>query len=118
MAIDQHDNHLITFTKDEWQNDEASEAFGVVKSVRKPKEKTPGVKAVLIFQDSFNRAKVRMREYRNFRPVVDLPEVISAMIDVCAEDADLMTRVTAHIVSRREAQLGEMKSGLDALRSS
>src|SRR5476651_2268265 len=94
------DDALVSFTKEEWKNDDVSEAFGITKSVKKPKEKTPGVKAILVFEDSFHRAKRQMKEYRNLRPVVDLPEIISAMIDVCDADQELMALVTKNIISR------------------
>jgi hypothetical protein len=117
MSTLENDEALVSFTKDEWQNDEVSEAFGVPKTIKKPKEKTPGVKAILVFEDSFYRSKKRLKEYKNLRPAVDLPEVISAMIDVCDSDDELMMLVTKKIIMRREKQLSELKAGLDSIKS-
>jgi hypothetical protein len=100
---------LVTFTADEWKNEQASEALGVTKAVPKKKEPTPGMKAVLVFEESFRRAKKQMKAYPAFRPALDLPEVISAMIDVCDADPALMERVTRRILEQREQQLAEMK---------
>lgn len=100
---------VVTFTASEWRHDQVSEAFGVRKTVAKLKEPTPGVKPVLIFHDSYLIAKKRMRQLKQFHPIVDLPEVISAMIDVCDADLDLMPRVTLAIVERRERQLASLR---------
>ncbi|MEM5387890.1 hypothetical protein VSR68_30510 [Paraburkholderia phymatum] len=101
---------VVTFTADEWRGDDASEAFGVRKVVPKKKEPTPGMKAVLVFAESFRHAKKQMRAYPAFRPVLDLPELISAMIDVCAADPALMERVIRRVVEQRKVHLAAMES--------
>ncbi|WP_407510655.1 hypothetical protein [Ralstonia sp. GP101] len=78
------------------------------KIVPKAKEKTPGVKAVLIFHDSFLRAKRRMKECTSIRPVIDLPEIISAMIDVCDADPAVMEKVGKKMLERRAQQAGRI----------
>lgn len=82
------------------------------KIVPKAKEKTPGVKAVLIFHDSFLRAKRRMKECTSIRPVIDLPEIISAMIDVCDADPAVMEKVGKKMLERRAQQLAELQNGV------
>ncbi|MEM5387875.1 hypothetical protein VSR68_30435 [Paraburkholderia phymatum] len=42
------------------------------------------MKAVLMFDENFRRAKKEMKGYPAFRPALDLPGLISAMIDVRA----------------------------------
>jgi hypothetical protein len=100
----------VTFTLSEWKHDPISEAFGIRKAVPKTKEPTPGVKSVLIYHDSFVRAKKHMRGYKQLHPVVDLPEVISAMIDVCDADPDLWPRITHAILTRRERQNAHLRA--------
>jgi len=111
MSDVQKPAELVTFTAQEWREDDASEAFGVRKVVPKKKEPTPGMKAVLVFDESFRSAKKQMRAYPAFRPVLDLPELISAMIDVCAADPALMERVIKRVVEVRKAQLAAMEAG-------
>jgi hypothetical protein len=110
MSEVQKQPEVVTFTADEWRGDDASEAFGVRKVVPKKKEPTPGMKAVLVFDESFRCAKKQMKAYPAFRPVLDLPELISAMIDVCAADSALMERVIRRVVSVRKGQLAAMES--------
>lgn len=109
---DESDENLqtVTFTLSEWKHDPISEAFGIRKAVPKSKEPTPGVKSVLIYHDSFVRAKKHMRGYKQLHPVVDLPEVISAMIDVCDADPDLWPRITHAILTRRERQNAHLRA--------
>ena len=95
----------VTFKADDWLNDPASEAFGVTKMVPKPKEPTPGMKAILVSEESFRRAKKQMKAYPAFRPQLDLPELISAMIDVCDADPAVMERVVRRIIDERKRQL-------------
>lgn len=102
----------VVFTRAEWEADDESEAFGVRKIVPKAKEKTPGVKAVLVFHESFLRAKRRMKECTFIRPVIDLPEIISAMIDVCDADPVVMEKVGKKMLERRAQQLAELQSGV------
>jgi len=111
MTDVQSQPEVVTFTADEWVNDPASEAFGVTKSVPKPKEQTPGMKAILVFQESFRRARKRMKEYTVFRPTLDLPELISAMIDVCDADPAIMEKVMRRIIEERKQQLAAMEAG-------
>ncbi|MEX3605240.1 MAG: hypothetical protein VB142_00230 [Burkholderia sp.] len=101
----------VTFTADEWKGEEATEAFGVRKVVPKKKEPTPGVKAVLVFEDSFRRAKKHLKAYPLLRPQLDLPELISAMIDVCDADPAIMGKVTRRIIDVRKQQLAAMEAG-------
>ena len=112
MSEVQKQPEVVTFTADEWKNEQASEALGVTKSVPKKKEPTPGMKAILVFDESFRRAKKQMKAYPAFRPALDLPEVISAMIDVCDSDAAIMGRVMRRILEQRKRQLAAMESGV------
>ncbi|CAB3770852.1 hypothetical protein [Paraburkholderia humisilvae] len=102
----------VTFTADEWLNDPASAAFGVTKLVPKAKEPTPGMKAILVSQESFRRAKKQMKAFPAFRPQLDLPELISAMIDVCDADPAIMERVALRIIEERQRQIDAMKGSL------
>ena len=40
------------------------------------------MKAVLVFDESFRSAKKQMKAYPAFRPTLDLPELVSSMIDM------------------------------------
>ncbi|BCZ85760.1 hypothetical protein PTKU64_94350 (plasmid) [Paraburkholderia terrae] len=111
MSNAQTQPDVVTFTADQWKNEQASEALGVTKSVPKKKEPTPGMKAILVPDENFRSAKKQMKAYPAFRPALDLPEVIGAMIDVCAADPALMERVIRRIVESRKAQLAAMESG-------
>jgi hypothetical protein len=51
-----------------------------------------------------------MKAYPAFRPVLDLPELISAMIDVSAADPALMEKVTRRIIDVRKEQLAAMEA--------
>ena len=104
-----NDKDQIVFTKDEWTGTDKSTAFGLEKVHLKPKQKVDGVKAILVYDESFKRAKGALKTCSNFRPTLDLPELISAMIDVCVLDADIMKKVHMQIVSQRESALNDMK---------
>jgi hypothetical protein len=92
----------VPFTAEDWLNDPSSEAFGVRKLVPKRKESTPGMKAILVSQESFRRAKKQMKTHPVFRPKLDLPELISAMIDVCDADPTIMESVMRRVINERE----------------
>lgn len=111
MSDVQNPAEQVTFSEREWREDDASEAFGVRKVVPKKKEPTPGMKAVLVFDESFRSAKKQMKAYPAFRPVLDLPELISAMIDVSAAEPALMEKVTRRIIDVRKEQLAAMEAG-------
>jgi hypothetical protein len=95
----------VIFTADDWPNDPASKTFGVTKLVPKAKEPTPGMKAILVTDESFRRAKKQMKAYPAFRSQLDLPGLISAMIDVCDADPVVMESVVRRIVDERRRQL-------------
>src|SRR5215472_12145835 len=112
MSEVQNPGEQVTFSEREWREDETSEAFGVRKVVPKKREPTPGMKAVLVFEESFRSAKKQMKAYPAFRPVLDLPELISAMIDVSAADPALMEHVIRRVLLVRKGQLAAMEIGV------
>ncbi|RQR22923.1 hypothetical protein DIE23_35665 [Burkholderia sp. Bp9143] len=101
-------DRVVSFTADQWLAEDETEAFGVRKIVPKKKEPTPGVKAILVFEDSFRRAKKHLKAYPLLRPQLDLPELISAMIDVCDADPAIMEKVARRIIDARRQQLDAM----------
>ncbi len=111
MSDVQKQPEVVTFTANEWRSEDVSEALGVRKAVPKKKEPTPGMKAILVFEESFRSAKKQMKAYPAFWPTLDLPELISSMIDVCAADPELMEHVIRNVVERRKAQLAAMETG-------
>ncbi|CAJ5181223.1 Uncharacterised protein [Burkholderia pseudomallei] len=111
MSDTEDQANVVTFTADEWRGEESTEAFGVRKVVPKKKEPTPGMKAILVFEDSFRRAKKHLKAYPMLRPQLDLPELISAMIDVCDADPAIMEKVTRRIIDVRKQQLAAMEAG-------
>ncbi|MEX3614103.1 MAG: hypothetical protein VB141_10230 [Burkholderia gladioli] len=110
MSDTENQESVVTFTADEWRGEESSEAFGVRKVVPKKKEPTPGMKAILVFEDNFRRAKKHLKDYPMLRPQLDLPELISAMIDVCDADPAIMEKVTRRIIDVRKQQLAAMEA--------
>lgn len=111
MSDTENQANVVTFTAAEWRGEESTEAFGVRKVVPKKKEPTPGMKAILVFEDSFRRAKKHLKDYPMLRPQLDLPELISAMIDVCDADPTIMEKVTRRIVVVRKEQLATLEAG-------
>lgn len=114
MSDTEDQSNVVTFTADEWRGEESTEAFGVRKVVPKKKEPTPGMKAILVFEDSFREAKKQLKKYPAFRPQLDLPELLSAMIDVCCADPAVMEKVTRRIIDVRKQQLAAMEAGATA----
>lgn len=110
MSDTEKQENVVTFTAAEWRGEDSSEAFGVRKVVPKKKEPTPGMKAILVFEDSFRRAKKRLKDYPMLRPQLDLPELISAMIDVCDADPAIMEKVARRIIDARKQQLAAMEA--------
>ncbi|MBW5287784.1 hypothetical protein DF047_35520 [Burkholderia cenocepacia] len=111
MSDTEKQENVVTFTAAEWRSEESSEAFGVRKVVPKKKEPTPGMKAVLVFDDSFREAKKQLKKFPAFRPQLDLPELLSAMIDVCCADPAVMEKVTRRIIEMRKQQLAALEAG-------
>lgn len=111
MSDTENQANVVTFTAAEWRGEESSEAFGVRKVVPRKKEPTPGMKAILVFEDSFRRAKKHLKNYPMLRPQLDLPELISAMIDVCDADPAIMEKVVRKIIDVRKQQLAAMEAG-------
>ncbi|MEX3582924.1 MAG: hypothetical protein VB137_10515 [Burkholderia sp.] len=111
MSDTEDQPNVVTFTADEWRGEESTEAFGVRKVVPKKKEPTPGMKAILVFEDSFREAKKQLKKYPAFRPQLDLPELLSAMIDVCCADPAVMEKVTRRIIDVRKQQLAALEAG-------
>ncbi|MCW3678645.1 hypothetical protein [Burkholderia cenocepacia] len=96
-------DEAVVFTKDDWQNQKTSEAFGIKKSVAGGKSQTPGMKAVLVYHASFLESKKLMKQIQSVQPTPDLPEVISAMIDVCAKEPEVyLPKITKAILDRRD----------------
>lgn len=114
MSDTEKQENVVTFTAAEWRGEESSEAFGVRKVVPKKKEPTPGMKAILVFEESFRQAKKHLKDYPMLRPQLDLPELISAMIDVCHADPTIMEKVTRRIIDVRKLQLAAMEAGATA----
>ncbi|KVD99661.1 hypothetical protein WI91_02380 [Burkholderia vietnamiensis] len=110
MSDTEDQANVVTFTADEWRGEESTEAFGVRKVVPKKKEPTPGMKAILVFDDSFREAKKQLKKYPAFRPQLDLPELLSAMIDVCCADPAIMEKVTRRIIDVRKKQLEALEA--------
>jgi hypothetical protein len=110
------EGHTVTFTHDEWVNNRTSTAFGMIKSVPTKKAKTPGVKAVLIRSASFTKAKKMMRQLGALQPPADLPEIVSATIDICAANPDrYLPLITDHILKERLHQLDVARAALESM---
>jgi hypothetical protein len=114
MTNADNNHEQVSFTKDEWTATDKTTAFGVEKVHLKPKEKVKGVKAILVHDDSFRRAKGALKFSTDFRPALDLPELISAMIDVCTADAEVMKKVQLQILTQREKSLLAMRAQFES----
>ncbi|WP_155033882.1 hypothetical protein [Burkholderia pseudomallei] len=65
MSDAEKQENVVTFTAAEWRGEESSEAFGVRKVVPKKKEPTPGMKAILVFEEkAFARRRSTSRTIR------------------------------------------------------
>ena len=98
--------------RDEWINDEKTTLFGVTKSAYRQKEKTPGTKALPIHEETFERIKESCREFRHFRPPVDMPEMVSAMAEFVMRDPALTARLGEIIIVLRQDALEATKVAL------
>ena len=105
-------NDKANIDRDEWIGEEKTTFFGLTKSAYREKEKTPGTKALPIHEETFERIKELCKEFREFRPPVDMPEMVSAMAELVMRDTALSVRLRAMVITLRENALEATKSAL------
>jgi uncharacterized protein YdhG (YjbR/CyaY superfamily) len=114
MTNADNNHEQVSFTKEEWTEAATSTAFGLAKAKVNVKPKVAGMKAILVHDESFKRCKGALKFFTDFRPALDLPELISAMIDVCTADAEVMKKVQLQILTQREKSLLAMRAQFES----
>lgn len=89
-----------TFSRQEWEQSAASAAFGITKTRPAVKPKIPGLKAILIDDNTFNNLKLWAKSLSN-RPVIDLPELASAALGIVMADEELKSKAVKELLSHR-----------------
>lgn len=106
------EENTIIITKAEWKDDDTTELFGIAKTVKKPKEKTPGMKSVLITTDAYHALQKERQAISDFRPAVQLDELASAICKVYAKNPQFKALVQQDILDSRLTLLQEMQASL------
>jgi hypothetical protein len=101
-----------TVEREEWVGEQSTTLFGVTKSAYREKAKTPGTKALPIHEQTFERIKALCKGFREFRPAVDMPEMVSAMAELVMRDAALSARLGDVVIGLRQAALDAAKGTL------
>lgn len=104
----------VMFSREEWGKNAASTAFGITKMRPAVKPKIPGLKPLLVADDTFNELKQWAKSLNN-RPVIDLPELGSAALRIVMADEELKTKAVRELLSLRiraaQADLEKMPEG-------
>ena len=106
------EKNTIVITKDDWKDAHTTELFGIAKSVKKPKEKTPGMKSVLITTDAYHSLQKERQAISDFQPAVQLDELASAVCVVYSENPQFKKLVQQAILNNRLALLQKMQASL------
>jgi hypothetical protein len=90
----------VTFSRQDWEKSAASAAFGITKTRPAVKPKIPGLKAILIADDTFEDMKLWAKSLTN-RPAIDLPELASAALSIVMADESLKSCAVKELLGLR-----------------